>query len=165
MLNSQSFAAATSAPRQRTKSHLRHILEAKAHREPISISRNATILDAVDRMCEARVGALLVIDQSRPVGIVSERDLMTRVLLKRRDPATMRVEEVMTADVVAVSCDASPEEVMAIMTERRCRHLPVIEDDDIIGIVSIGDVVRWASESQEVQIRMLEDYIAGKYPG
>ena len=164
MLNSQSFAAATSAPRQRT-THLRHILETKTHRHPISIAQSETILHAVDRMCEARVGALLVMDGSRPIGIVSERDLMTRVLLKRRDPATTRVSEVMTPDVVAVSCEASPEEVMAIMTDRRCRHLPVIENDSIIGIVSIGDVVRWASDSQEVQIRMLEDYIAGKYPG
>lgn len=164
MLNSQGFAAASSAPRLRT-THLRHILETKSHRGPISIASSEPILHAVDRMCEARVGALLVMEGSRPVGVVSERDLMTRVLLKRRDPATTRVADVMTADVVAVSCDASPEEVMAIMTERRCRHLPVIEDDAIVGIVSIGDVVRWASESQEFQIRMLEDYIIGKYPG
>jgi CBS domain-containing protein len=75
------------------------------------------------------------------------------------------VREIMSTDVIALSSDATPEEAMAIMTERRCRHLPVVDDDSIVGMVSIGDVVRWASRSQEYQIRTLEDYICGRYPG
>ncbi len=160
----QGPVTATHEPRQRTNL-IRYILETKAHREVLSIAQSAPILDAVDKLCAGRVGALLVMQDTHPIGILSERDLLTRVLLKRRDPARTRVSEVMTRDVVAVSIDATPEEVMAIMTERRCRHLPVIEDDSIVGIISIGDVVRWASRTQEYQIRSLEDYITGRYPG
>jgi CBS domain-containing protein len=164
MLNPQGSVTAGSEPRQR-KTHLRYILETKAHQGVLSIAQSAPILEAVDKMCAGRVGALLVMEDSKPVGMLSERDLLMRVLLKRRDPARTRVSEVMTRDVIAIRSDATPEEAMAVMTERRCRHLPVIEDDAILGIVSIGDVVRWASRSQEYQIRTLEDYICGKYPG
>ncbi|MGH7283625.1 MAG: CBS domain-containing protein [Polyangiaceae bacterium] len=160
----QGPVTATNESRQRT-SVLRYILDTKAHHAVLSITQTAPVLDTVDKLCEGHVGALLVMQDTHPIGILSERDLLTRVLLKRLDPARTRVSEVMTRDVVAVSIDATPEEVMAIMTERRCRHLPVIENDSIVGIISIGDVVRWASRTQEFQIQSLEDYICGKYPG
>jgi CBS domain-containing protein len=143
---------------------LRTILETKGrtvHRtEP-----DASVLVAVDEMCRHRVGALLVMDRDAPVGIVSERDLLRRVLLERRDPTTTRVGEVMTSEIVCVEIDSSPGKAMRIMTERRCRHLPVLVDGKIGGLVSIGDLVRWASQNQQFEIRMLHEYVEGRYPG
>ncbi len=95
----------------------------------------------------------------------TERDLMTRVILARRDPATTRVADVMSDEVVYVEPTTSPAEAMAVMTERRCRHLPVAAGGELVGLVSIGDLVRWASRNQEFEIRMLTEYICGKYPG
>ena len=124
-----------------------------------------TVVTAVGRMCEGRVGALLVCKDELPVGVFTERDLMTRVILAERDPVTTNMADVMTAEVVCVGPETSASEAMAIMTERRCRHLPVVEDERLVGLVSIGDLVRWASRNQEFHIRMLTDYIHGKYPG
>ena len=142
---------------------LREILESKG-RQIHSIRPDATILDAVDEMCRVHVGALLV-GPDRPLGIVSERDVMCRVILKRLDPATTPVSSVMTKDIVYVDLDGSAEEAMAIMTERRCRHLPVVTNAKVVGVVSIGDLARWASRDQQYEIRMLHDYVGGVYPG
>jgi CBS domain-containing protein len=143
---------------------LRPIVETKGteihHAKP-----GDTVLAAVDEMCKHRVGALLVMDGDAAVGILSERDMLTRVLLQRRDPATTKVVDVMTTAVVCVELDTSPSEAMRIMTERRCRHLPVVVDGKVIALVSIGDLVRWASRSQEYEIRMLHEFVEGKYPG
>ena len=130
-----------------------------------SIAPTATVLGAVEQMSAARVGALLVCDQKTCRGIFSERDLMQRVILEHRDPATTRVEEVMTPEVVVVEPSTTIEEAMAIMTERRCRHLPVMRDGQVAGMVSIGDLVRWNSRNQQFHIHMLTNYITGKYPG
>jgi CBS domain-containing protein len=124
-----------------------------------------SVLQAVETMCGKKVGSLLVCQQGLPIGIITERDLMTDVVLARRDPAKTRVEEVMATDVVCVDPATPTAEAMAIMTERRCRHLPVVEGERIVGVISIGDLVRWASRNQEFEIRMLTDYIHGKYPG
>ena len=128
-------------------------------------SPDDTVLAAVDEMCRRHVGALLVMKNGTPVGIISERDLLTRVLLERRDPAATSVAEVMTSEVVCVQPDTSPNEAMRIMTERRCRHLPVVSGESVIGLLSIGDLVRWTSQSQEYEINMLHDYVEGRYPG
>jgi CBS domain-containing protein len=130
-----------------------------------SASPTETVLAAVDEMCRHHVGALLVMEDGAAVGILSERDMLTRVLLQRRDPATTKVADVMTSELVCVELDTSPNEAMRIMTERRCRHLPVVCDGKVIGLVSIGDLVRWASRSQEYEIRMLHEYVEGRYPG
>jgi CBS domain-containing protein len=130
-----------------------------------TVRPDATILAAVQEMCGRRIGALLVCEGQQPVGIISERDLMNKVVLARRDPAATRVDEVMTTDVVCVSPRATIGEAMAIMTERHCRHLPVVDEGTLAGMVSIGDLVRWESCNQEHEIRMLTDYICGKYPG
>ena len=124
-----------------------------------------TVLEAVQRMCAQRVGALLVCDAGYPVGMFTERDLMTSVILGRKDPAVTTVGEVMSRDVVYVEPGTSASEAMAVMTERRCRHLPVASGGQVLGLVSIGDLVRWASRNQEFEIRMLTEYICGKYPG
>jgi CBS domain-containing protein len=141
---------------------LRPILETKG--TAIHTARPAdTILAAVEEMCRHHVGALLVMDEGVALGILSERDLLTRVLLERRDPTATRAADVMTTDLLCVDLDSSPNEAMRIMTERRCRHLPVVRDGKVVGLVSIGDLVRWASRNQEYEIRMLEDYVAGRY--
>jgi CBS domain-containing protein len=126
---------------------------------------DATVVSAVDDMCRLHIGALLVTDGKSPVGIVSERDIMARLVLKRRDPATTRVDEIMTREIVCTNLETSPEEAMAIMTQRRCRHLPVMLEGNVVGVLSIGDLVRWVSRHQEYEIRMLEDYVTGRYPG
>ena len=129
-----------------------------------SIAPGTLVLSAVEEMCEKRIGALLVTQARVPLGIFSERDLLRRVILARRDPATTRVEEVMTTDVVCVGPQTPAKEAMAIMTERRCRHLPVVEGGEVIGMLSIGDLVRWMSLEQTFEIQTLTDYVRGAYP-
>ncbi len=124
-----------------------------------------TVLEAVEKMCAHKVGALLVCDAGHPVGMFSERDLMTAVILGRKDPAATTVGEVMSREVVYVEPGTSASEAMAVMTERRCRHLPVAQEGRLVGLISIGDLVRAASRNQEFEIRSLTDYICGKYPG
>jgi CBS domain-containing protein len=141
-----------------------HILEekgAKVHQA----SPGITVFDAVKKMSAERVGALLICEEGYPVGMFTERDLMTRVILDRRDPAATLVQDVMSRDIVIVEPATLAEEAMAVMTQRRCRHLPVVVGDKVVGLISIGDLVRWASRNQQFHIRQLEDYICGKYPG
>src|SRR4051812_9773420 len=126
-----------------------------------AIAAEATVLDAVLKMCRKHVGALLVDDGGVTLGILSERDIMTRVVLQRRDPSSTTVGEVMTREIVCIESNREPEEAMAVMTERHVRHLPVMDHGEVIGLVSIGDLVRWASHNQESEIRMLQDYVAG----
>ncbi|HSO23303.1 MAG TPA: CBS domain-containing protein [Chondromyces sp.] len=125
---------------------------------------DATVLDAVRKMNEEHIGALLVRDGTEVVGIFTERDVLCRVLDSKRSPEATRVREVMTEEVVAVGPDTGVKHAMAIITERRCRHLPVMEDGELKGMVSIGDLTRWVSRHQEGHIRDLVNFITGKYP-
>ena len=136
------------------------ILEGKG-REVLRIDASATVYDAIVRMVEGNVGALLVYEGDRLAGIVTERDYLRRVTLQDRDERTTPVGEIMTAELVFVGPDASVEECMAVMTDRRIRHLPVVEDDDVIGIISIGDLVKFQSKEQSFQIQYLTEYISG----
>ncbi|MFN3413931.1 MAG: CBS domain-containing protein [Thermoanaerobaculum sp.] len=129
-----------------------------------TVAPEATVLQAARAMDAHNVGSLLVVDGDKPVGIFSERDLMRRVVVAGKDPAKVKVQEVMSRDVWVVEPDTRVKEAMAIMTERRCRHLPVVEKGKVVGLISIGDLVRWISKDQEFQIRMLENYITGAYP-
>ena len=130
-----------------------------------TVDPQTTVLRAVETMCVYGIGSVLVCDgEGQPCGIFTERDLMTQVILARRDPEGTRVEEVMTSDVVCVEPTTGMREAMAIMTEKRCRHLPVIHDGLLVGLVSIGDLVRCTSRNQEYEIRVLNDYITGRYP-
>ena len=143
---------------------VREVLEAKG---PVihSTTPDATVLQAVREMCCAHVGALLVTARTAPVGIVSERDVMTRVVLEQRDPATTRVNDIMTREVVCIDIDRPIQEAMALMSERGCRHLPAVVDGRVVGVVSIGDLVRSMSRDQEYELQELHEYIAGRYPG
>jgi signal-transduction protein with cAMP-binding, CBS, and nucleotidyltransferase domain len=125
----------------------------------------ATVLEASRAMCTARVGALLVMDAEHMVGVFSERDLMTRVVLAGRPAETTRVGDVMTREVVCIRIEASPQDAMAVMTRRRVRHLPVTQASKVVGLISIGDLVRWTIRDNERAIHRLEDYVCGRYPG
>lgn len=141
------------------------ILEAKGHTLHV-VATSATVLDAVTTMCSAHVGAVLVMDaDDQLAGIFSERDLMTRVVLSGKDAATTPVVDVMTHDVTCVALDVPILDAMEIMTERRVRHLPVADRRRIVGLVSIGDLVRWTLHDQAVEIEHLQDYVTGRYPG
>ncbi len=128
-----------------------------------STSPGATIFQAVEKMSLHHIGALLVEVGGPLVGIISERDIMTRVILAKRDPATTLVKEVMTRDVLCVEPSTRAREAMALMTEHRCRHLPLVAGGRVVGIIAIGDLVRWASREQEFELRMVTDYVRGAY--
>ena len=141
--------------------HVSDILDGKG-RDVLRIDAAATVYDAIVKMVEGNVGALLVYEGDRLAGIVTERDYLRRVTLQGRDERTTPVREIMSSELVFVGPDASVEECMAVMTERRIRHLPVLtENQDVVGIVSIGDVVKFQSKEQSVQIRFLTEYISG----
>ena len=141
--------------------HVSDILEGKSP-DVLGIDASATVYDAVAKMVEANVGALLVYEGEVLAGIVTERDYLRRVAVLGRDERTTPVREVMTRELVYVAPDASIDECMAVMTERRIRHLPVLGDErDVLGIVSIGDLVKFQSKEQSVQIRFLTEFISG----
>jgi CBS domain-containing protein len=141
--------------------HVSDILETKGH-DVLEIGSAATVLDAVTRMVEGNVGSLLVMEDERLVGIVTERDYLRRVTLENRDERVTPVSEIMTREIAYVTPATSIEECMAVMTERRIRHLPVLsEEKQVVGIVSIGDVVKFQSQEQRVQIEFLTEYISG----
>jgi CBS domain-containing protein len=146
-------------------SALRTILDGKPDQTVHYVGPDATVHEAVSTMCKKRIGALLVEENGAPIGIISERDIMQRLVLERRDPASTRVADIMTRDVLCIDPDHEPEQVMAIMTERRVRHIPVVEGRTVVGLVSIGDLVRWVSRNQDFEIRALRDYVCGVYPG
>src|SRR5258706_9634624 len=130
-----------------------------------TVPPETTVFDAVERMNEQRIGALLVADNYRPgkpyrpIGIFTERDVLVRVLACRLDPQTTTVGEVMTSDPVTVRSDATVAEAMAIITDKRCRHLPVVDDTGLCGLISIGDLTSWVVRDQELTISDLHGYI------
>ena len=130
-----------------------------------TVDKMITVLDAIKKMVEANVGSLVVMDGDAICGIFTERDYLRRIVLKGRTSRETRVMEAMTERLVVVDDSRDVEECMAIMTSERIRHLPVIDDSRLIGIVSIGDVVKHLSKAREAEIRYLTDYITGKYPG
>ena len=137
------------------------ILSEKGH-DVLTVDAATTVLDAVKAMVEGNVGSLVVTDGETLLGIVTERDYLRRVTLEGRDERTTPVRDIMSAPFVYVAPDASIDECMAIMTERRLRHLPVLDgDDELVGIVSIGDVVKFHSQEQGARIRLLTEYISG----
>jgi CBS domain-containing protein len=125
---------------------------------------DATVAEAVGAMNRARIGSLVVVDGERPVGIFTERDVLTRVVAEGRDPDSTRVAEVMTRELAVIGPATRVHQVMAIMTEKRYRHLPVVADGRLAGMISIGDVTRWSIKDQQNTIDDLLSYIAGEYP-
>jgi CBS domain-containing protein len=139
---------------------IRQILDAK-NRSVLAISPEASVLDAIRMMASHGVGALLVMEGERLRGIVSERDYARKVILMQRRSETTRVEEIMTSSVITVPPSVRAHEGLEIMTERHIRHLPVVDSGAVIGIVSIGDLVKSVIESQRRLIADLEQYVRG----
>ena len=123
-----------------------------------SIGPNATVIDAIRFMDEKNVGALPVVDNGKLVGIVSERDYTRKVILKGRSSKDTPVSDIMTRELVTVNPRDGVRECMRIITEKRVRHLPVLEGADLVGILSIGDVVNWLISAQKAMIDNLERY-------
>jgi len=129
-----------------------------------SIGPDVLVNDVIRLMDEKNVGALPVVDKGTLVGIVSERDYTRKVILKARSSRETAVSDIMTKKVLTVSPSDSVTECMRIMTEKRVRHLPVLEGTNLVGILSIGDVVNWLLSAQTATIDHLERYITGGYP-
>ena len=139
--------------------NVRHLLEAKAP-EIFAIGPDAPVIDAVRMMAEKRIGALLVMEGPRLVGILSERDYARKVVLQGRSSANTAVREIMTADVISVGPEDTADHCMQLVTDRRIRHLPVLRGDELLGIVSIGDLVKAVIEDQQLELDQLQRYIA-----
>ena len=130
-----------------------------------SIAPDATVYEALEKLAQQDIGALVVLQDAELVGVFSERDYVRKVILKGRSSRDMKVHEIMSSPVVTVSLQTPVDECMYRMTEQRCRHLPVLQDGKVVGVVSIGDLVNWIITTQDLTIHQLEDYISGKYPG
>jgi CBS domain-containing protein len=135
------------------------ILARKARAGVIAVGVSATVLEAVRQMDQGNTGAVVVLDGDRLTGIFTERDLMRRVVLQGCDIAATPVAQVMTRDLLYTSPDEAAENAMAKMTRHRCRHLPVIDGERLVGVISIGDLMKEISEEQDVEIHFLKEYI------
>jgi CBS domain-containing protein len=137
---------------------VRTLLEGKGS-EVWTISPDDSVYRAVELMAEKNVGGLIVTDGDKPVGIITERDYARAVVLKGRSSASTPVRDIMTRDLICVSPDETVDSCMAVMTDSRVRHLPVLDDDRLIGIISIGDLVKSVIAEQQFKIEQLESYI------
>jgi CBS domain-containing protein len=133
--------------------------------EVYSIDCGATAFDAVGKMVDKRVGALLVMDGAEICGIVTERDFLRKITFENKDYRAVIIKEVMTKDVIVVSPDDTAEDCLSVMTKVRCRHLPVLKEGKLQGIVSVGDLAKQISRDKDAHISHLTDFITGKYPG
>jgi len=140
--------------------YIRQALEKKGH-DVWSVTPHTTVFDALKILAEKNIGALLVLDQGTLAGIFSERDYARKVVLKGKTSKETPVSDIMTADVHSVDPSQSIVDCMALMTEKHIRHLPVMEGNNVVGLISIGDVVKCFISEQEDTIRQLESYIVG----
>ncbi|MBT2116247.1 CBS domain-containing protein [Dyella sp. LX-66] len=140
---------------------VKHLLDSKGH-QVFSIAEDATVLDAIKHMAERQVGALLVMRGEQLVGMVSERDYARKVILQGRSSAQTSVAEIMSSPALTVGPETEVEYCMRLCTDSRIRHLPVVHDSRVMGVISIGDLVKAVIEEQAEQIDHLEQYIAGR---
>lgn len=145
---------------------VRDILHNKGN-QVYTVAPNETVYQAISKMDELDIGALVVVENQELVGIISERDYRSKVILKGRSSKSTQVREIMVKDVIRVTTSESVERCMAIMTEHKIRHLPVMEGDNIVGVISIGDLVKSIISKQKIEIKNMREYIQGeaKYPG
>jgi CBS domain-containing protein len=141
---------------------VRNILQAKGS-NIFSVSPDTTVYDALDLMCDKNVGALLVVENNRLRGIFTERDYARKVILRGKASRETLIEEIMTEHPTTVTPDSTIEDCMKLMTNKFIRHLPVIDRNELVGLVSIGDVVRYIIDEQKYIIENLEQYITGHH--
>ncbi len=141
---------------------VKQILSEKGH-GVWSTAPDTSVFDALKFMSEKSVGALVVVDDQTVVGVFSERDYARKVILKGKSSKKLPVSEIMTRKVICVKPENTTEECMALMTEKHIRHLPVVVENELVGVISIGDVVKAIISQQEFVIAQLENYITGTY--
>lgn len=129
-----------------------------------SIAPEATVFEAIKLMAEKNIGSVLVMSGGKLTGIFTERDYTRKIALHGKNSKETRVWEIMPTDIISVTPDDSVEECMRLMTEHRVRHLPVVEGVNVVGIISIGDLVNWIISTQNAAIEQMEQYIAGGVP-
>jgi CBS domain-containing protein len=142
-------------------SQVSEILEEKG-RNVLEIEADASVFEAVKRMVEANVGSLLVTEGGEIAGIVTERDYLRRVTLEGRTDKETPVREIMTSPLIVVTPETSIDKCMALMTDRRIRHVPVVDGGQVVGMISIGDLVKFMSKRQSFEIQYLTDYITAR---
>ncbi|MDX1590327.1 MAG: CBS domain-containing protein [Balneolaceae bacterium] len=130
-----------------------------------SVHPQESVYDAIKKMADLEIGALIVIENESIAGMISERDYTGKVILKGRTSATTPVKDIMSKQVFCVNTSDNIHTCMKIMTDKKIRHLPVLEDGKLAGMISIGDVVKAVIDEQKIEIHSLRDYIAGSYPG
>ena len=130
----------------------------------VTIEPRATVYDAISRMVENNVGSILVMDGETLVGIFTERDYLRRIILQGRTSKETRVEDAMTDEVAWADPHFTLQECMATMTQKKCRHLPVLNDGAVVGVISIGDCVRELSREAQARVQYMTEYIRGQYP-
>ena len=140
---------------------VQHLLDSKG-RTIISVAANASVFDAIKLMADKAVGSLLVMDGAELKGIVTERDYARKVIIKGRSSETTRVSEIMTSDVCTVVSTDTVNNCMTVMSSRKIRHLPVVDDGEVVGMISIGDLVQAIITDQQEEIEHLEHYISGQ---
>ena len=138
---------------------VRHLLEAKAP-EVFAIGPDAPVIDAIRLMAEKRIGAVVVMQAGRLVGILSERDYARKIVLQGRSSKDTPVSDIMTSDVISVGLNDTADRCMQLVTDKRIRHLPVLDGGNVLGVVSIGDLVKAVIEDQQLELAQLQRYIA-----
>ena len=144
------------------KTRVSDILQ-KKEEKIFSVSPKTTVFEAIHLMAANKIGAVLVMEKDRIVGIFSERDYMNNIILEGRTSKETQIKDVMTPKVTFITPDVSIEEGLAVMTEKGCRHLPVLDNKKLVGVVSMGDLVRKVIEVQKIHIQSLTEYIALSY--
>jgi len=130
-----------------------------------SVTPETTVFDSIKLMSQRNIGALPVMKDGKLTGVFSERDYTRKIVLKGKSSKTTAVQEILSTPVISVTPQKTIEECMRLMTEHRIRHLPVLEGDRVVGIVSIGDLVNWIISAQHAALNQMEAYIGGQYPG
>ena len=128
-----------------------------------SVPPTLTVAEAVAEMNRHRIGSIVIIEDGRLVGIFTERDVLRRVVGDGLDPKSSHVRDVMTTELITISPETTVDETMTLFTDKRCRHLPVISDGRLVGLISIGDISRWVAETHQAEAEHLKNYIAGGF--